>query len=144
MLAAVAYVFLFITRWNYRMMVEETKTMTTFDKNLKLIEFMFITILDLPAILVSVVLLLSWRTVKVYKFLSTVSIFKVVIAPANFVQEFNSRKKRKFVFGELGLLLLDIPKPLVHLTLYITRWHHTEMKGPVRLCKAKPAHEANT
>lgn len=71
-LSIVAYIFLFITRWNYRMMVEETKNMTQFDRNLKLIEFMFITILDLPAILVSALLLISWRTVKVYKFLSTV------------------------------------------------------------------------
>ncbi len=71
-LSIVAYIFLFITRWNYRMMVEETKNMTQFDRNLKLIEFMFITILDLPAILVSALLLISWRAVKVYKLLSTV------------------------------------------------------------------------
>jgi hypothetical protein len=114
-LSIVAYIFLFITRWNYRMMVEETKNMNTFDKNLKLIEFMFITLLDLPAILVSALLLISWRTVNVYKYLGT---------------EFNSRKRRKFVFNELALLLVDIPKPLVYATLYITRWHRTEMKGP--------------
>lgn len=74
-LSIVAYIFLFITRWNYRMMVEETKNMNTFDKNLKLIEFMFITLLDLPAILVSALLLISWRTVNVYKYLGTVRTF---------------------------------------------------------------------
>lgn len=74
-LSIVAYVFLFSTRWNYRMMVEETKNMNTFDKNLKLIEFMFITLLDLPAILVSALLLISWRTVNVYKYLGTVRTF---------------------------------------------------------------------
>ncbi len=71
-LSIIAYIFIFITRWNYRMMVEETKNMTQFDRNLKRIEFMFITVLDLPAIIVSALLLISWRTVKVYKFLSTV------------------------------------------------------------------------
>jgi len=73
-LSIVAYIFLFITRWHYSVMLEETKNMTPFNKNLKIIEFMFITLLDLPSILAALLLLVSWRTVKVYKFLNSVSI----------------------------------------------------------------------
>jgi hypothetical protein len=71
-LSAVAFVFVFITRWHYSVMIEETENLPQLAKGLKRIEYIFITLIDLPSIIVSIILLLSWRAVKVWKFLNTV------------------------------------------------------------------------
>ncbi len=42
------------------------------------------------------------------------------------------------MFQQLAFLLLDIPKPIVHAILYITRWHLPVVRAPVNPNGANP------